>query len=122
VLLTLPLPRIGEYMTSAVIKKLHAAEGTALTPGAKLLDLTVDLSAAVPHDCPPISHYRVTLRDRVWLRRLAVAAGDEVEIGETLARFTTEPDEPLDGDPVRAVRVSLAGILDTSDWWVGGQT
>ena len=31
-LLTLPLPRIGEYMTSAVIKKLHAAEGTALTP------------------------------------------------------------------------------------------
>ena len=109
-------------MTTAVIKKLHATEGTSLTIGAKLLDFTVDLSASLLHDCPPISHYRVTLRDRVWLRRLAVAAGDKVAIGETLARFTTEPDEPLDGDPVRAVRVSLAGIIDPSDWWIGGQT
>ena len=115
--MTLTLPRINELMTSAVVLAIHAAAGSALTPGAKLLDLSVDLSAAAAHDCPPISLYRIVLRDRAWLRRVAVARGDDVAVGALLAYFSTEPDEALDGKPARPVRVMIAGILAQEDGW-----
>lgn len=116
-LLTLTLPRINELMISAVVETIHAAAGSALAPGAKLMDLTVDLSAVAAQDCPPISLYRIVLRDRAWLRRVAVACGDDVEVGALLAHFSTDPDEPLEGEPARAVRVTIAGILAQSEGW-----
>lgn len=116
-LLTLSLPRINEYMTTAVVEAIYATEGTALTPGAKLLDVSVDLSKSIPHDCPPISHFRLALRERVWLRRLAIAKGDEIEVGAVLGLFSTDADEPLDGEPARALRVTVAGIVFRPDWW-----
>lgn len=119
-LLTLTLPRINEYMSTAGIKSVYAAEGAALILGQKLLDLSIDLSAVAPHDCPPISMYRIAMRERVWLRRLLVAPGDDAEVGAALAHFSTEPGEPLDGKPTRAVRVTIAGIIDQSDWWRRG--
>jgi hypothetical protein len=121
-LLTLKLPRINAYMTNASVDRIYVAEGERLNVGAKLLDLIIDLSAAAPHDCPPVSAFRIVLRDRAWLRRLAVAPGDDVEIGATIAQFSTEPDEPLDSEPARAVRVTIAGILGQSDWWSAGRS
>ena len=116
-LLNLTLPRINEHMTTAVVKTIDPAVNTELPLGAKLMDLSVDLSAVLPHDCPPISLYRLALRDRVWLRKLAVGVGDDVAVGAVLAQFSTEPDEPIDGDPARAVRVIVAGIIDPGSWW-----
>ena len=116
-LLNLTLPRINEHMTSAVITAVYSEVGTALPPGAKLLDLSIDLSAVLPHDCPPVSLYRITLRDRVWLRKLAAAPGDDIAVGAVVALFSTEPDESLDADPARAVRVTIAGILDPATGW-----
>jgi hypothetical protein len=115
-LLSLTLPRINAHMTTAIVGLVHAGVGAALPIGGKLMDLTIDLSAAAPHDCPPISHYRLTLRDKVWLRRLDVAAGDEPEVGASLALFSTEPDEPLDAAPARAVRLAIAGVIAQSAW------
>jgi pyruvate/2-oxoglutarate dehydrogenase complex dihydrolipoamide acyltransferase (E2) component len=117
-LLNLTLPRINELMTTAVIRTIHAQVGDALPLGAKLLDLSVDLSAAMSHDCPPLSLYRIAMRDRVWLRKLAVAPGDDVAAGALVALFSTEPDETLEGEPARGVRVTIAGIIDESDWWL----
>lgn len=117
-LLNLTLPRINELMTTAVVRTLHAEVGAALTLGAKLLDLSIDLSAAMPHDCPPLSLYRIAMRDRVWLRKLAVAPGDDIEVGALVALFSTEADETLEAEPARAARVTIAGILDESDWWL----
>lgn len=119
-LLTLTLPRINEYMSTATIQSVYAAEGASLTPGLKLLDLSIDLSAIVPHDCPPISFYRISMRERVWLRRLNVTAGTDVEVGAALACFSTLPGESLNSGPSRAVRVTIAGIIDQSDWWRRG--
>jgi hypothetical protein len=119
-LLNLTLPRINEHMTSATIATVHAVVGTALPLGAKFLDLIVDLSAVAPHDCPPASMYRIALRDRVWVRKLAVASGDEVAVGAVVALFTTEPDESVEGEPVRSVRVTVAGIIDSSTWFDEG--
>ena len=54
-LLTLALPRINEYMTTAKITNVYAAEGAALVPGAKLLDLRVDLSGRVESGGDPVA-------------------------------------------------------------------
>lgn len=114
-LLNLSVPRINDYMDTAIIEWVYPAEGQALEIGAKLLDLTVDLSAAAPHDCPPISHYRLVLRERAWLRRMAVARGDEQAVAGALAVFSTEPDEPL-GAASRAVRFAIAAIIHQPAW------
>jgi hypothetical protein len=115
-LLTLALPRINEQMTTAKILAIYAAEGACLALNSKFLDLAIDLSVSVVHDCPPVSYYRIGLRDKAWLRKLLVAPGDYVEPGAVMAHFSTEPDEALDDAPSRAVRISIAGILNQSDW------
>ena len=115
-LITLTLPRINQHMTVAVIGRIYAAESDFLNIGAKLMDLSIDLSAVAPHDCPPISRYRIVLRDRVWVRRLVVSTGDDVAPGADLAIFSTEADEPITGPPGRAARVTVAGILDLESW------
>lgn len=112
-LLTLTLPRIHERMTTARVDAVHLAAGAPVAFGAKLVDVTVDLSAAAEQDCPPISHYRIVLLDRGWLRELAVAPGDEIAVGAPIATITTQPDESLDAAPARAARTSIAGILMT---------
>ena len=115
-LLNLTLPRINPYMTTALIDAIHVAAGGALPVGGKLLDLTIDLRAAAPHDCPPVSHFRLVVRDQAWLRRLDVASGDTPAVGASLALFSTTPDEPLDGPVARQVRLAVAGIMPQIDW------
>jgi hypothetical protein len=110
-LLNLTVPRINDYMTTAIVDTIYSSEGEALPVGTKLFDLTIDLSRAVAHDCPPISYFRVVLRERAWLRRLSIAEGDEPATGEPLALFSTEPDESLDAPAARPVRVAIAAIL-----------
>jgi hypothetical protein len=115
-LLSLSLPRINVHTTSAIIDTIQPAEGTLIGLGAKFMDVTVDLSDLVQHDCPPVCHYRIVLRDRAWLRRLSVAEGDEPQVGATLALFSTEPDEPLDGPAAREARIAIAAILPPTTW------
>jgi hypothetical protein len=119
-LLNLIVPRINPLMTTARVSVIHAAAGAAIAVGGKLLDLTIDLSAAVPHDCPPVGHFRLIARDRVWLRRLDAAAGDERPAGASLALFTTDPDEPLEGPPARQLRMATVAIVPPSVWDEGG--
>jgi hypothetical protein len=116
-LLILALPRIGERPGSTFVETIHAVSGTCLNPGAKLVDLRVDLSAVVAHDCPPVSLYRIALRERVWLRRLDVAADAAINVGDRIALLTTSADEPLDATPVRSVRVTVVGIVRQDAWW-----
>jgi hypothetical protein len=116
VLLNLIVPRINDHMTTVLVEKVYADEGADLRVGARLLDITVDLSAAAPHDCPPISHYRLVLREPARLRRLMVRRGDEPAVGAPLALFTTDPDDPFDTKADRPLRVAIAAILSQSAW------
>ncbi len=120
-LIALKLPRITEHVSFATITAVHVAEGDLLKPGSKLLDVSIDLSSIAPHDCPPISLYRIATRDRAWLRRLCISTGESVIAGADLAYFTTEPDEPLTGTPSRSARISVAGIIDQTDWLTAGR-
>ena len=116
-LLTLALPRIHAMMAAATIEAVYVRAGDALAVGAKVCDVTVDLSAVAAQDCPPISHFRLVLRERVWVREVAVAPGAEVAVGATLLRLTTTPDERIDGPAEREARVSIAGILAQPEAW-----
>jgi hypothetical protein len=116
-LLALSLHRINLQMTTAVVDSIYAEENTLIRTGAKLFDLKVDLSAISPQDCPPVSLYRVSLRETVWLRRLVVAVGDEPAVGSHLALFSTAADESIDCEPARNVRTTTAGII--SEWKPG---
>jgi len=115
-LLNLNVPRINDFMTSAIVEAVYARPGEAAPIGAKLFDLTVDLSAAAPHDCPPVSHYRIVSRERAWLHRLCVKPGDEPMVGAPLAVLATDPDEALDGEPARAARIAIAAIMHQPSW------
>lgn len=116
-ILSVSLPRMNPDMRSAVVEALYAGEGSLLQPGAKLLDLKVDLSAAVSHDCPPVTYHRIALRDRAWVRRVLVGIGEEIPVGAPLLILSTEPEESLDAVAERAARTSVAGIMHQTDWW-----
>jgi hypothetical protein len=118
-LLDLRLAEIVPGMSGATIECVHATAGSVLKPGAKLLDLSVDLSAAFAQECPPISFFRVILREPAVLRQIGVAPGQHCELGEVLALFSSTGDDPIEGAADRAVRLATAGIMHHSDMWTG---
>lgn len=112
----LVLPATNEALGSARIDQVHIAAGQSLAPGARLIDFTVGLDAAASQDCPPITHYRMTLRESAWVGRVDVAAGQDVAVGDLLALLGAGPDDPLDTQAARTARVSMAAIIRTPDW------
>ncbi len=113
-ILALSLPAILPEMTEACVTGILSTPG-ALRPGAPLLDLSVDLSAVALQDCPPISYYRLALREAAWLRRVMVAVSDRPAVGATLLLFSTEADEDLSQAPARQIRHMVAGIVGGTD-------
>lgn len=115
----LRVPIISPYMSGALIECLYACADTPMRAGEKILDMSVDLGSAFAQDCPPISYYRLVLRENLWLRRLAVTAGTTWDMETPLAIFSTAPDEPLEGSVARQVRSAVAGIVYHADMWSG---
>jgi hypothetical protein len=113
----LKTPEFNAEMEDALIESLYCAEGQLLPIGAKLLDVSVNLSTAFAQNCPPISYYRLVLRDKLWLRKLLIAPGDSRAAGSRIALLTTEPDEAIDGEAARAARCMTAGIVYHSGMW-----
>lgn len=109
--LTAIVPQMGE----AKILRLLAQEGAALGIGSALLEIEVDLSSQVAHDCPPISYFRLVLREKAHLRRWDVSQGQSLPVGQLLAVLSQTPDETLDGDAARNVRTNAAGIFPQWD-------
>ena len=107
-------------MSEALVECIHASCGTQMRPGDRLLDLSVDLSRGFSQGCPPISFYRVVLRETLWLRRLMAKPGTACGPDEAMAIFTTEPDESVDGAAARPVRIATAGIIYHAGMWSGG--
>ena len=115
-LLGLIMPSVHPEMDRAVIDVLYSNEGAELGRGTKLLDFTVDLSAAAAYDCPPIASYRIVVREPVWLRRIDVSPGEEVPAGAVIGLFSTIRDEALDTVTARSVRIAIAGIVAPMKW------
>ncbi len=110
---------IVAQMSGATIECLYAAPGEMLRPGTKLLDLSVDLGSAFAQECPPISFYRIVMREPAWLRAINVAPGQFCALDEVIALFSTDPEETLIEAPARAIRTTTAGILHHGGMWTG---
>jgi len=106
-------------MISARIETLHATPGTWLAIGAKIIDISIDLSDVFPQNCPPTSYHRIVLREKLLLRQVLAAAGQYCAPGERIAMFSDTADEPLDSGIARPARVMAAGIMHHPDMWSG---
>lgn len=114
-LLKLLVPVTNADLGPARIGHVHPAIGDALQPGSPLVDVIVGQDT-MAFDCPPISKYRVTSRETAWLRRIDMAQGQFAHTGASIALLSTSPDEPLENDGERAVRVSVAAIIAGPGW------
>ncbi len=113
------LPLISPHMSEARIEVPYAVPGSALKAGDKLLDLSVDLSTSFSQDCPPISFFRIVIREGVVLREFLRTSGETCKVGELIAVFSTTADEPRDQPPQRGIRFATAGIIHHSGMWTG---
>lgn len=105
------LPLIMPQMSAATIECVYVEPGEAVKMGSKLVDLRVDLSSAFAQECPPVSYYRMVLRERGFVRSIAASPGDLLEVDALIALFSTEADEPLDQTVARPLRTTIAGIM-----------
>jgi hypothetical protein len=115
------LPKINAHMTGATIECLFAQPGDGLKLGTKFLDFSVDLGSAFAQECPPISFFRLVLREPAYLRTLTVAPGQYCLIDDLLATLSTDPTEALGSSATRGVRVTVAGILHHNGMWTGNR-
>lgn len=111
------LPKINPNMSSAMVECVYANPGTVLKAGDKLFDLSVDLSSGYSQYCPPISYFRVVVREKLWLQKILVSPGDNCDVGTPIALFSSEQDESLEGTPARAIRITTAGIAHHQGLW-----
>jgi hypothetical protein len=113
------LPLISPHMSEALIECLHAAPGSTLKTGDKLLDLSVDLSSSFAQDCPPISFFRIIMREMAVLREFRLARGERCQTGDLIAVFSTVADEARDQPAQRGIRFATAGIIHNGNMWTG---
>jgi hypothetical protein len=113
------LPTINPHMLGARIECVYAEPGNDLKMGSKLFDLGIDLSSAFAQECPPISFFRVVLRESAILREFKIERGGYCGLGDTVALFSTTPDEDLDNQIARDVRFITAGIIHHDGMWSG---
>jgi hypothetical protein len=113
------LPLINPHMSGATIEYVHCGPA-ALKAGNKLLDISVDLGSAFAQECPPISFYRLVMRENAWLREINLTPGQYFALGDLIAVFSSDPEESLDQPVTRGVRVTIAGIMHNDGMWTGG--
>ena len=116
----LRLTKINPNMNAAVVETIYATTGSALKVGDKLCDLSVDLSSGFSQYCPPISYFRVVVREKVWLQKLFIVTGGSYDVGQLMAVFSTEQDDPGEEAPARPLRITTAGIAHHSGMWSAG--
>lgn len=117
----LRLPKINPNMSCAIVECIYANPSRLLKAGDKLFDLSVDLSSGYSQYCPPISYFRLVVRENLWLQKVFVKLGDSCDVGNMLALFASDQTEPLDALPTRAIRVVAAGIMHHQGLWSANQ-
>jgi hypothetical protein len=113
------LPLISPHMTVALVECLYPSPGTSLKTGDKLMDLRVDLTSTFAQDCPPVSYYRIIMRENAVLREFLLGAGAPCKPGDLIAVLSTQRDESRDQPAQRPIRFATAGIVHHASMWTG---
>jgi hypothetical protein len=113
------MPVISPHSKDALIECLYVVPGAPVKMGDALLDLSINLSHNFSQDCPPISFYRIVVREKAILREVRFERGQSCRVGDVIAVFSTEPDELLGPPAARGIRVATAAIVYHSGLWTG---
>ncbi|WP_068078207.1 hypothetical protein [Novosphingobium lentum] len=111
------LPTLDTSHAMGRLAKLHANVGSRLEAGDVFADLSIDLSAGVARDCPPVMTCRIILQETVWLRDVLMSSAAVFAGGSLLALVSTDPRSSPEA-PCRSVRTTMAVILHHEEWWV----
>jgi hypothetical protein len=114
--LTVPLPTFDNGEAVGRLARLHATIGRRLEPGDVLADVTIDLSAGVARDCPPVTTCRIVMREAAWLREVLISKEHQALGGMPIALLSTDPASPTE-PPARQARTTVAAIVHHEDWW-----
>ena len=120
-LTSLVMPKFHEGASAALVESIHVDVNTKLFSNTKFIDVSINLSSLFAQNCPPISYYRIVLREGLWLRELFMSAGQLCGVGDTVAILSTDEREPLDQEVSRVVRIMTAGISYHGEMWSGAQ-
>jgi pyruvate/2-oxoglutarate dehydrogenase complex dihydrolipoamide acyltransferase (E2) component len=115
------LPIVSPHMSVALVECVYSTAGSVLKTGDKLLDLRVDLTSSFAQDCPPISYYRIIMRENAVLRAFHLGAGASCKPGDLIAVFSTSGEEAMDQPPQRPIRFATAGIVHHPATWTGNE-
>ena len=110
-ILSLVLPRMGEFSRPGIVRRVMARVGDALRPGAPLMEVRIDLDEANARDCPAVIIYRLIATERAYLRTMLVSPGDVIDASASFGFATTTPDEALQAGAVRALRTTSVSIM-----------
>jgi hypothetical protein len=113
------MPELVTRMTGATLECVYVREGETLRVGTKLFDISVDLSRAFAQECPPISYFRIILREAVYVQRLMFDAGQHITTGALVALFSPSQHQDRDQPAERQVRIATAGIMYHGGMWTG---
>jgi len=118
-LYSLPIPKLTDHPAAMRVETLYPLPGARLLVGAKLADISMDLSGAFAQNCPPISFHRIVLREPCFLRAWLAQPGQVCAQGASIAIFSDAEDEPADTAIARPVRIMTAGITYHPGMWTG---
>ena len=114
--LAIHLPTLDSDHAFGRLAKLHARVGSRIEAGDVLADVTIDLSAGVTRDCPPVTTWRIVLQEAGWLREMLLSPDGLAPPGSIVALMSTDPMSPREA-PSRRARTAIAAILHHEEWW-----
>ena len=83
------------------------------------MDLKVDMNSSFLHNCPSINFYRLVVLEPLWLRKLFISSGDNVEEKLLMGIFSDDQFEDIGDYSIykRDVKLSYAGIIHDVEWY-----
>jgi hypothetical protein len=118
-LYSLAIPKLTDHPAAIRLESRYPQPGAQLPIGAKLADISMDLSSIVAQNCPPISFHRIVLREKFFLRAWLFEPGQLCPQGACIAILSDTEDEPADAAIARPARIMTAGITYHPGMWMG---
>lgn len=133
-LLNLEMPFVNPIIAGGVVDAWHVAPGDSVSFGDPICDVRIEEALGITRRImayqmlpgrkkggerratkPVNALVNVKASDGGILRRIDVAVGEAVTVGDVMAVFSTEADEPLDVDAATAAFRAIGNIAESGE-------
>lgn len=133
-LLNLEMPFVNPIIESGVVDKWHIAPGDTVSFGDPICDIRIEEALGIKRKImayqmlpgrkksdetkmtkPVNALVNVKASDGGILRRIDIAVGDAVTVGDVMGLLSTEEDESLESNETIAAFRAVANIAESSD-------